>query len=123
MKRLSSSFYHAFCGIIKTFVSEPNFRIHSFFAVGVIVAGFVFGIKPYEWLAVVFATGLVMAMECVNTAVEKTVDMITPDYDERAKFIKDASAAGVLISAITAAVVGFIVFFKYIILIFIQEKL
>ncbi len=115
MKRLSSSFYNAFCGIIKTFRSEANFKIHTFFAVSVITAGFLFHIKPYEWLMVILSTGLVMGMECMNTAVEKTVDMISREYDERAKFIKDASAAGVLIVAISAAAVGIIIFGKYII--------
>ncbi len=113
MKRLISSFLCAFCGIIKTFASERNFRIHSLIAAMVIIFGMVFRIRPYEWALVILCIALVMAMECMNTAIEKTVDMISKEYSTDAKFIKDASAAAVLIAAISSSVIGGIVFFKY----------
>ncbi|MBR6801550.1 MAG: diacylglycerol kinase family protein [Eubacteriaceae bacterium] len=118
MKRLCSSFKCAICGIINTFGSERNFRIHTFVAFTVVIAGIYFHITPSEWNTVILCIGMVMGMECMNTAVEKTVDIIIPEYDERAKIIKDASAAGVLISAVSAAAAGVGIFLKYIINIF-----
>lgn len=119
MKRLINSFRCAICGIINCFLSERNFRIHTFFAAAVITAGIIFKIRTYEWLTVFICISVVMAAECFNTAIEKMVDIYTVEYDERAKFIKDASAGGVLICAVFSLVVGIMIFGKYIVAYFV----
>jgi len=118
MKRLSSSFKWAFCGIINVFCKEQNFRIHTFIALCVVVAGILFKITAVEWSIVLICIGLVMSLECVNTAIEKLCDLYSTEKDEKIKTIKDISAGAVLISAIASSVVGMIIFFKYIFPIF-----
>lgn len=108
-KRLKS-FTYAFAGLKVLFKEEHNARIHLFATVCVIVAGILFKISLLEWVAVAFAIGLVFSFEIMNTSVENIADFICPERDDRIKRIKDLAAAAVLVSAITAAVVGLLVF-------------
>ena len=108
-KRLKS-FTYAFAGLKVLFKEEHNARIHLFATVCVIVAGILFKISLLEWVAVAFAIGLVFSFEIMNTSVENIADFICPERDDRIKRIKDLAAAAVLVSAITATVVGLLVF-------------
>ena len=104
------SFVNAFRGIVIMLSEEHNAWIHCFAAVSVIVAGFLTGLSRTEWIAVVFAIGLVLSTEALNTAVERLSDVVQPDLDERIRRVKDLSAGAVLICAIAAAVAGLIIF-------------
>jgi len=104
------SFTYAFAGLKVLFKEEHNAWIHLFATACAVVAGIVLKISPLEWVAVVFAIGMVFSFEIVNTAVENVSDFICPEYDERIKRIKDLAAAAVLVSAIAAAIIGLIVF-------------
>ena len=108
-KRLKS-FTYAFAGLKVLFKEEHNAWIHLFATLCVIVAGILFKISLLEWVAVAFAIGLVFSFEIMNTSVENIADFICPERDDRIKRIKDLAAAAVLVSAITAAVVGLLVF-------------
>ena len=57
-------------------------------------------------ILLVFAISLVVIAEMFNTAIEKTIDMITDEYHVLAKIAKDVAAGGVLIAALNSAVVG-----------------
>jgi undecaprenol kinase len=61
-------------------------------------------------LAVVFAIGIVIVAEMLNTAIEKLTDMVSPEINPKAKVVKDLAAGSVLMASITAAVIGLIVF-------------
>lgn len=108
-KRLKS-FTYAFNGLRVLIKEEHNAWIHLFATVCVVAAGILFKISPMEWVAVVFAIGLVFSFEIINTSVENIADFICLERDDRIKRIKDLAAAAVLVSAITAAVIGLIVF-------------
>ena len=66
--------------------------------------------NPTAKLALVLCIALVMAAECVNTAVEAAVDLVSPGYHELAKRAKDCAAAAVLLCAAGSVVVGALVF-------------
>lgn len=108
-KRLKS-FSHAFNGLKILIKEEHNARIHMFATIVVVMAGFVFKISVNEWFAVLFAIGFVITVEIINTAIENMADIVSPEKDKRIKKIKDLSAAAVLISALTALVIGLIIF-------------
>jgi len=110
MRSIINSFANAWRGV-KIFVRrERNAWIHCGMTILVILAGFLFRISMAEWLAVVFAIGLVLAGEAINTAIERLSDVVQPEQDDRIRDVKDVSAGAVLICAITAAVIGVIVF-------------
>jgi diacylglycerol kinase len=104
------SFKYAFNGLRILFKEEHNAQIHFFAAVCAILAGFLFDISMYEWIAIVFAIGLVITMEIANTAIEGISDFVSPKKNDKIKRIKDLAAAGVLVSAITALIIGLIIF-------------
>ncbi len=110
VKKRLKSFEYAFQGIKSFFISTHNARIHLAISVMVIIAAIYFKISLIEWIAVVYAIGLVFTAEAFNTAVEEWVDSIQPDYDKKAGRVKDISAGAVLIASIVAAVIGILIF-------------
>lgn len=109
------SFGFAIAGLKTLFKEEHNSWIHLIIAIGVIILSFVLNISFGEWLAVVFAIGFVFVTEIMNTAIENIADFISLEKHSSIKKIKDLAAAGVLISAIIAIVIGSIIFIPKII--------
>lgn len=107
---LGKSFQHAFAGIRAVIRKERNMKIHCFAAVLVILCGILFHISRTEWLICLILFALVMSLEVLNTAIESTVDLVTEEYDPKAKLAKDAAAGAVLVAAIFAAVIGILIF-------------
>ena len=110
IKRLATSFSYAFKGFGKSFSEEANMKIHIFMALLVIICGFVFNVSNLEWIVLLFAIGLVIGAELLNTAIENLVDLVCKDYNLKAGVIKDVSAAFVMVLAIVSAIIGFIIF-------------
>jgi diacylglycerol kinase len=108
-KRLKS-FKYAFNGLRILIKEEHNARIHLFATICVIIAGLFFNISMNEWIGVIFSIGLVFSLEIINSSIENIADFISPEKHEMIKRIKDLSASGVLISAITALIIGLIIF-------------
>jgi len=104
------SFTYAFNGLKILIVEEHNARIHLFAAICVVIAGFVLKISSAEWIAITLAIGFVIALESINSAIENMADFISPEKNEQIKKIKDLSAGAVLVGAMTAFVIGLIVF-------------
>ena len=107
--RLASVVY-AIKGAIKLVATEHSIQTQVFIAIIVTIAGFYFEISRTEWLFQTLAIGLVISIEGLNTAVEKTADFIHPDYHERIGFIKDIAAGAVLFAAITAIIIACIIY-------------
>jgi diacylglycerol kinase (ATP) len=104
------SFRYAFQGLSDFFSAHHNAIIHLFMTALVVVVAIFLNLTRGEWLAIILATGFVWLAELFNTAVEKLCDVVSKDFHPSIKFVKDVSAAAVLISAITALLVGAIVF-------------
>lgn len=105
------SITYALRGLKHLLNTEPNMLLHLLAAIAVIIAGFITGLDRGEWIAVSIAIGLVWMAEGFNTCIELLCDLYTREHNRTIGIIKDISAAAVLISAITAAVIGIIVFF------------
>ncbi len=110
LKKRIQSFKYAFAGIGHFAKSEPNAIIHLLAAITVIALGYFYSISTTEWCLVIFAIGMVLGAEAFNTAIEYLTDLVSPDYNELAGKAKDVAAAAVLIMAITAAIIGVIIF-------------
>lgn len=107
---LYKSFGHAFSGLFTVIKEERNIKIHLTVTTLVILAGIVLHISPIEWCICLTLFGLVLALEVENTAIEKTVDLVTEEFHPLAKQAKDMAAGAVLIAAIMAAVAGLVIF-------------
>lgn len=107
--RLKSVRY-AVIGAFKLINTEHSIIVQ--FSLGILVtfAGFYFHISRTEWLFQILAIGLVMSIEGLNTAVEKMADFVHPDYNKKIGFIKDIAAGSVLFAALTAIVIGLVIY-------------
>lgn len=114
-KRLLNSFKYAGKGIIETFKSEKNMKIHIFMTLFVIVLGFLLNISLSEWIICIILFSSVISLEIVNTAIETVVNLVSPNYNELAKRAKDLAAGAVLIAAIASVIIGIIIFLPKII--------
>ncbi len=110
MKRFFKSFDYAFNGILTSIKNERNIKIHIIIMILVIIFGIILKISKTEWIICIILFGLVISMELMNSAVEKTVDFITKEKSKQAKIIKDTAAGAVLVTAIVAAIIGLIIF-------------
>jgi undecaprenol kinase len=112
MKRLFKSFAYASAGIVAAIKSERNFRIHIVAMVIVIGLGIYVQLSVQAWGFLIFAIGFVLAAELFNTALERLGDEITNgEHKQMVKKAKDIAAAAVLISALTALVIGIVFLF------------
>ncbi len=110
IKKRLLSFKYAFNGIIILLTEEHNSRVHLLATLFAIIAGFIFKISPLEWIAVVIVIGLVFTLEIINSSIENIADFITLEKHSDIKKIKDLAAAAVLVGALTALIVGCIIF-------------
>ena len=103
------SFACAGRGVVLLLRTQVNAHIHLFATLVVIAAGFAFRIARGEWVLLAIAIGIVWIAEAANTAIEFLADRITREHDEQIRRAKDIAAGGVLVAAITAAVIGILV--------------
>lgn len=112
MRRFIRSANNAFDGIVHAFKNEKNMRIHIVVALLTVIAGIISYCTRYEMIALSITITFVMLAELLNTAVEAVVDLITKKYHELAKVAKNVAAGAVLIAALNALVVGYLVFYR-----------
>lgn len=110
-KKFWHSFRYAAQGIASAFKSELNMKVHSGFAVLVLAAAAVFGLPPASWMLLVLAITLVLTTELLNTAIEATIDLVSPEIHPLAKKAKDTAAGAVLLTAVFAVITGIYVFY------------
>lgn len=114
IKKRIKSFGYAFQGIGSFLRKEPNAWIHCTAVVVVTSLGLYYGISATEWCIVILCFGLVLMAEAFNTAIERLVDLVSPNFHPLAGTIKDVAAGAVLLGAIAVAIVGGILFIPYI---------
>ncbi|CAM3160434.1 diacylglycerol kinase [Streptobacillus felis] len=105
------SFNNAINGILHAISTELHMKIHIFFAIFVLILSLIIDISKFEIIILIIMITLVIFSELINTAVEKIVDLVSPEYNEIAKFAKDVAAGAVLVNAIGAIGVGYLIFY------------
>lgn len=116
---LGSAFKCAFEGIACA-SRQRNFKIQMGFAVAAVVLGVAFGIDLTQWAIIAVCIGVVLAGECLNTALEAAVDLASPEYHELAKRAKDCAAGAVLVVSIASLFVAAFIFLPPIIGLFLN---
>jgi diacylglycerol kinase (ATP) len=107
---LFQSFNFAAEGVIHAVRTQRNLWIHFGVAVLVLVAALGFGATKLELCVLLLAITFVLVAELVNTAVEAVVDVASTSFDPMAKIAKDIAAGAVLVAALNALAVGYLVF-------------
>ena len=109
-KARARSFKYAWKGIVYTFRTQHNMWLHSLAACLTILMAWWLDLPSTKWLLLIFAMGLVLALEIINTAIEALADHLHPEDHPMIGLVKDLAAGAVLIAAITAFIIGCCIF-------------
>lgn len=104
------AFFFAFNGLKLAIKHELHVKVHFTAAVLAIFMGWFYRISTLEWLVVLLLIGLVISLEIVNSAIEKTCDLIDKKHNPTIGTIKDLAAGAVLWSSLIAAIMGGVIF-------------
>lgn len=110
IRRHTISFKNAFAGIVWAVKTQPNFRVHLFLSLAVLVLGSILTISYIEMTIIVFTIILGLTCEMINTSIEAMTDLITTEHRENAKIAKDVAAGMMLTTAAGAVVVAIFIF-------------
>ena len=112
-KKQIRSFGYAWKGLRQCIGKEQNLSFHLITTIIVIGAGILFDITRTEWMIIILCIGMVVAAELFNTAIERLVDLVSPERHPIAGQVKDIAAGAVLVCAVAAAIIGGIIFILY----------
>ena len=104
------SFRHAFAGIWVMLRTQHNAWLHAVATIAVVGAGLAVGLDGADWRWLVLTIVMVWVAEAMNTAFEHLCDVVSPDFHASVKVAKDVAAGAVLICAIGAVVMGWLIF-------------
>lgn len=104
------AFKNSLNGIFYTLKKERNIKIQLVIGILAVILGVFLKISLIEWTILVITMFIVIVSELINTAIENTVDLITTEYNEKAKIAKDVAAGAVLFAAMNSVIVGILIF-------------
>ncbi len=105
-----AAFKNAFNGMYHFFKTERNGQIELVCTFIVIGLAFYCTCNTLEWISILFCIAIVFGAEMFNSALEKVCDLIQPEFNKKIQYIKDVSAAAVLICSIISAIIAAIIF-------------
>jgi diacylglycerol kinase (ATP) len=109
--RLLQSFRYAFKGIRMAYTEgQVNIKIHSVIAIFVIALSIYLSINEIEWAIIIGCIGIVISAEMINTSIESLVDLVSPEWNEKAGKVKDIAAGAVLVLAMMSIAIGIMIF-------------
>jgi len=111
---IHKSFLNAFRGFFLILKSERNFQVELLAFLVNIFLIFYLKLSSIDTVLILMVSFGVLSAEIFNTAIEKICDIIQPEFDKRIGFIKDISAAAVILMAVLSVIVGIMVYWKYI---------
>ena len=106
---LLQSFNYAFQGVVSAVRYQRNMRVHLVLALAVLMASIFLNLSRLQLVMIFTAVAFVFITELINSAIEAVVDMVTDQFDPRAKVAKDMAAGAVLVAAVNALVVAYLV--------------
>ncbi len=102
-------------GISYVTKNEKNFKREIALGIIALILSYILKIDKIEFIIVLTMICLVLTTEIINTAIERTVDLVTKEYHELARIAKDVSAGSVLVTSTFALIIGIIIFMPKII--------
>ncbi len=109
-KRLIRSFGYASKGLQYVIKHEQNMQVHLAAAILALVLAWWLNLPLLHWMILLLVIAGMFALEIMNTAIERTVDLFTEEFHPIAKRAKDIAAAAVLVYCALALVIGLLLF-------------
>ena len=110
VRSIVDSFNYAIEGLVYATRTQRNMRIHLITSLCILTACFFYKLSKVEILVLAITITLVLFAELINTAIEATVDILTNNFHPLAKIAKNTAAGAVLITAINAIFIGYVIF-------------
>lgn len=108
-RNLLLSFKYGFNGIWCAIKKERHIKLALVIITVGIIIGYYFKLSSTEWLICIIHSSLVMTLEMINTAIEKSIDIAMPNIHPIAKIAKDLSAGAVVLACIFALISAIII--------------
>ncbi|PKP26516.1 MAG: diacylglycerol kinase [Bacteroidetes bacterium HGW-Bacteroidetes-2] len=108
------AFKYAFKGAWLLLKKEASIQVQFSVAILITLAGLYFTITPTEWMLQCLAIGIVLSIEGINTAIEEIANFVHPNFHNKIGYIKDIAAGAVFFAAVTALVIGVLIYAPYI---------
>ncbi len=109
LRRWIESAGHAIEGIIHAAKTQRHVRYHFYAAVIILLISTILGVSRSEFIAISIVVIVVLATELMNTALEAAIDLFSLDFHPKARAAKDVAAGAVLITALGALIVGYVI--------------
>ena len=94
----------AFEGLAAMLKNEAAFRFELCIIIPLALISLFLPVSATQHALLITVFGLVLICECLNTAIEAVVDLVSPDFHPLAKIAKDCASAAVCVSIGTAAI-------------------
>ncbi len=105
-------FREAFHGIALAIREERSFLVHGVVAIAVGIAAVHFQCDVWEWCLLIGCIGAVFAAETMNASIETLFHALDEATKQRMTGCLDRAAGAVLLTAITAAIIGSTIFIR-----------
>lgn len=114
-----ASFKAALSGLVYAFRSQPNLKRGLFFATFAFILSFLFHLSWLESVLIIWTIVIFFVAEMVNTSIEAVIDLLSEEWNMKAKIAKDIASGMVLLTAIATAVVGLLIFVPHLVGLFV----
>jgi len=108
-RSILDSFRFALDGIRFALKTQRNLHIHLTIASLVTLFSILLHCSSIEIAVLLLIIIVVISLELINTAIEATIDLVSPHSQPLAKIAKDLGAAAVLIAASCSVIIGLII--------------
>lgn len=112
IRKTIDSFNYAIDGLLYSVRTQRNMKIHFAIALATLLAAAITEVSKFEAILLLIVITLVVVTEMINTAVEAVVDLVSEKYHPLAAIAKNVAAGAVLVTAVNAIVVGYLIFFN-----------
>jgi len=120
--RWKRRFVDAFHGLTVAMRDQESLWVHFVFALAVVFLSAVLRVEALQWCVLTLCIAVVIALELINTAIERLVKTLHPEHDAGLAETLHMAAGAVLVAAMGSMVVGLIVFIPPIVRLFIIER-
>ena len=104
---------------IKTYMEEgKSFILYSFAAILEVIFGFIFKVNGLEWILIICMLGVLLAIELLNTGIERACDAVTKEYNPLIKAANDCGSGATFIIFIVMVILNIIIFYPKVVALF-----
>ena len=115
LRGIANSTKYSIEGLKYAFKNEQSIKLIIFATLSGLILGVTLQINTIEWIFVAIALGIILATELINTAIEATIDLVSPDFHPLAKIAKDTASAAVFVYTLLGFILAIAIFIPKII--------